>query len=205
MIRNKISALVCSMLIFSTISALGQVNPKGNEGPLNFQDIGKSETIISRIDGENQQLKQYLEWMDNRDLNVVTLRQMGQQNKAAIQQLQDSKNPNLVLVSQQGNHNTTDIDQKGNHNAVDLRQTGYLNSHSATYEGEYLLNTIVQEGHHNVIQQTLKGSDMDFSIVQNGSGHEVIQIENRSGVGYKVTQTGRDMKISIEQGHVMVK
>ena len=32
----------------------------------------------------------------------------------AMVQLQDSKNPNLVLVSQQGNQNTTDIDQKGN-------------------------------------------------------------------------------------------
>jgi hypothetical protein len=46
---------------------------------------------------------------------------------------------------------------------------------------------------------------MDFSIVQQGNGHEVIQTETGSGIGYKVTQTGKDMKIRIEQGHVMVK
>ncbi len=67
------------------------------------------------------------------------------------------------------------------------------------------MNTIVQQGHHNVIEQSLKGSDMEFSIVQHGSGHEVIQSEIGIGVGYKVTQKGKDMKISIEQGHVMVK
>lgn len=203
MTRNKITALLCSLLIFSSLFVFGQEDPKGT--PLNYQDIGKDEGIISKIDGENQQLKAYLKWMDVTDLNLVTLRQMGQQNQASVQQIRDSQNPNLVWLHQDGNQNTADVTQKGHNNAVYLRQEGSHNSFAADYEGKYLINNIVQQGQNNTIEQSLQGSDMDFSIHQQGSGHELIQSEKGMGVGYKVTQKGTDMRIRIEQGHVMVK
>lgn len=205
MFRNKLSILYCSILIISCFSTLGQNGPGSKVSPLSYGNILSDEMIISEINNENKNLKRALSWLDVVDLNLVTLRQMGQQNQATINQISDVNNPNMVLVNQNGNNNKSDIDQTGNHNVLNLNQKGNMNSFSGSYEGEYLINSIEQRGNQNLIEQHLQGSNMDFSIIQHGNGHEVIQTENGSGIGYKVTQTGQAMKVSIDQGHVMIK
>jgi hypothetical protein len=205
MFAKKTPILFCILLIAFSLSMHGQEEQGSKAYPLNYSDISNNEIVISEITTENQDLKRNLAWMDIVDLNLITLRQMGQQNQATIQQISQTKNPNLVMVSQNGNQNISDIHQSGSRNALKLIQEGEMNSFSATYEGTYLINSIEQNGHLNVIEQTLTGSDMDFSIIQRGNGHEVIQLESGQGIGYSVTQSGRDMKVSIEQGHVMIK
>ncbi len=205
MFAKKITILYCSLLIAFSLSAFGQESQGDKGNPLNYNNISKSEIVISEITNENEDLKRNLAWMDIVDLNLVTLRQMGHQNQATIDQISKSNNPNLVMVSQNGNQNISEIHQSGGNNALKLIQKGNLNSFSGTYNGDFLINSIEQRGHLNVIEQTLKGSDMDFSIIQKGTGHEVIQLENGMGIGYSVTQTGSNMKVSIEQGHVMIK
>ena len=189
------TTLYCCMLLAISFSAVGQEE----------KYVSNNGNILSDITWENQYLKRNLTSMDNVDLNLLTLRQMGLQNQATINQISESSDPNLMFLMQQGEQNFVDIQQTGGNNALKLVQKGKMNSFSADYEGEYLINSISQEGELNVIEQTLQGKDMNFSIIQKGVGHELIQTENGFGVGYKVTQTGKDMKISIDQGHVMVK
>ena len=63
------------------------------------------------------------------------------------------------------------------------------------------MNTIIQQGDFNKIEQSLQGSKMEFSVVQKGDGHELIQTESGNGIGYSVTQNGPGTKIKINQGH----
>ncbi|NOQ97323.1 MAG: hypothetical protein GQ561_04085, partial [Calditrichae bacterium] len=44
---------------------------------------------------------------------------------------------------------------------------------------------------------------MDFYIYQNGDDHELNQIQAGEGIGYKVTQTGPGMNITIIQDYVL--
>ena len=203
MFAKKIRVLYCSLLFVITLSVNAQESPGSMGQQQDFSDI--NEFILTEIKGETQYLKSTLNWMDIADLNMLTLRQMGQQNQATINQFSESGNPNLTLVLQKGEQNFTHITQSKGNNALDLVQKGKRNSFSADYDGEYLFNTIVQDGKSNVIEQTLRGSDLNFSIYQKGTGHELIQTESEPGTGYKVIQTGKDMKIKIDQGHVMRK
>ncbi len=205
MFAKKIVILYCCLLIVFSLSMFGQESHGSKGNTLDYNDIQKDKTIVSDITNETQNLKMSMAWMDAVDLNLVTLTQMGHMNQATIEQISDSNNPNQVMVMQNGDQNVSDIHQTGSKNALKLIQHGKMNSMSANYEGEYLNNTIIQIGNLNVVEQTLQGSDMNFSIIQQGKGHELIQFEKGPGIGYSVKQTGHDMKISIEQGHVMRK
>jgi hypothetical protein len=195
----------CTFFLAISLSTMGQES-QGNTGDKrNDSDLSRTEVTLTEFDKGNQVLPGNMAGLENVDLNMLTLRQMGQQNQATINHLSESLDPNRMMIMQVGNLNYSVIQQIGGNNALRLIQSGKLNSFSADYEGEFLKNTVIQSGELNVIEQTLQGSDMNFSIMQLGSGHELIQTEDGHGIGYKVTQTGKDMKIIINQGHVMTK
>ena len=154
---------------------------------------------IDPISIENQPLKQELELTD---LNRITLQQMGDMNQAFIQQ--HSKNsPNLVKVHQDGDDNISKLGQTGMRNATDIVQIGNNNSYSGIHIGDHIINTVIQNGDGNFIEQYLEADYLDFQLKQTGNNHELFQTETRDGIGYKVTQSGSvGMKITISQGNI---
>lgn len=187
----------------SSLDLFAQKENEENENPLESLNLTKEESILIEITKENVALKKDLEELD---LNEVTLRQMGERNNSEITQISDPfSNPNLIKVSQDGTDNNAVVLQEGSQNALSLEQSGHGNHYRGEFAGELLINTIIQKGNQNILEQHLIGSNMNFFISQEGSSHELIQKESGDGIGYKVTQKGQGMKVLIEQGHAIIK
>lgn len=159
-----------------------------------------SDPSIYQILDENLGLKNEL---DMNDINRITLRQMGQENRATVMQLTGQEGPNLVHINQEGLQNHTLLLQTGQGNATDIDQVGQRNRYLGIHAGEDIINTVIQNGNENVVRQFLVGHDMDFYVEQNGDGFELNQIQAGEGIGYKVIQTGKDMNITIIQDYVL--
>jgi minor curlin subunit len=164
--------------------------------PLESDEMGD----FTEISDENLVLHDQL---NDLDLNIVTLRQMGQENAASIMQFSNSKAPSLIVVSQVGDHNSSILFQAGKNNAAQVAQEGDMNSYFGVHVGDGLVNSVLQEGNENVVRQFLYGNDMDFHIIQDGNSNVINQIQNGSGIGYSVKQVGDDMKVTVIQDHVM--
>ncbi len=140
--------------------------------------------------------------LEKSDLNTITLQQMGNMNDAFIKQFSEG-DPNLVKVNQDGNNNFIEFTQTGSANATDITQIKSGNTYLGRHSGNHIINTVVQNGYNNYIEQQLEADFLDFKIEQFGNNHELYQKESRGGIGYKVTQTGTEgMKISISQGNI---
>jgi len=139
---------------------------------------------------------------DMSDLNRITIQQMGRMNEAFVKQYSGT-DPNLVKMFQSGSDNYSQLTQSGIKNATDISQFGAGNSYSGFHSGNYILNTVIQNGIGNEITQDLNADNLDFYIEQFGIGHGLFQTETRDGIGYKVTQKGDvGMKITISQDNI---
>ncbi len=75
-------------------------------------------------------------------------------------------------------------------NATDIVQIGNDNSFSGIHNGDHIINTVIQNGDGNFIEQYLEADFLDFQLKQTGNNHELYQTETRDGIGYKVNQSG---------------
>jgi hypothetical protein len=183
----------CGLIFMASWSVYGQSGE-----PLIIPDIA-GEGLINPIEELNTELQNE---MEASELNRVTVQQIGNMNEVFIQQ-HSVVNSNLAKVYQDGNEHFSDLIQNGSNNATAIYQYEQGNQYTGIHTGNQILNTIIQQGIGNVIDQHLEANDLDFYIEQFGSGHELYQQlngEDMDGIGYRVTQKGAvGMKVTIIQ------
>lgn len=130
--------------------------------------------------------------------NSILIYQEGQQQQAAVQQ---ASQLGRIEVLQQGNGHQLRATKQGIGNQWQIRQEGEGHEFSGLLRGDNNDVDVGQYGANNRLVQELIGDGMEYTIVQDGQNLELIQIEhNPQAPAYRVEQTGRDMRIIIEQG-----
>ena len=146
--------------------------------------------------------------------NLSVLRQTGQGNIAAIEQVSQGSSPNEALIVQAGTANISGFYQYGSGNQASL-----------TLEGSRNTSTVYQRGNNNTFDGRVVGDRNDVDVVQNGQNNRstldaagngrrypVLQVGNNNQLtqreaagttapqGYGVEMRGNGIRLTIEQG-----
>lgn len=175
---------------------------------LGFQ-FGYLSTVLSCGD-KNDQFRSLTE---NSNISIsdykTTNNQMivvGEGNSLNVSQL---GNKNAIVAIQQGSENSIDADQNGNNNYLVIYQKG-KNNQVLGYTQENasdkaLAETIIQEGEDLSLNatETSKSKPNGNSFIQKGINLS-LEVNNQfmnSLGGIEVTQSGRDMKVIVDQSY----
>lgn len=130
----------------------------------------------------------------------------GERNKIEVSQ--EGINNGMLLI-QQGNDNLISADQNGNNNYLLVLQKGDSNSVTGykqeNISGTMLYDTIIQEGDNlSIITDGNPRINPNKNIYSQTGVNLAIEINNgfvNSTGGIEVTQTGKDMKVVVDQSY----
>lgn len=134
--------------------------------------------------------------------NVAGLLQIGNGNKARIEQQSLSNTANQAYMAQVGEANILGLSQFGSNNRLFVNQTGNNNHAGYIQDGQNNSTTIAQDGSQNKVQGIQGGTDLllegnnnTMKITQKGDFNTVegkIQESNRK---YEIIQHGSENKL----------
>ncbi len=142
----------------------------------------------------------------NKDEGRVFVRQVGEENKIDVQQVNPvGGDPNALIILQQGDYNRLRSVQQGEGNENVVRQEGTENRTESFVRSHRSRTQVFQQGQDNQIRQNFDGNGLKSAqLVQQGKGN-VIDVNVQSNAKLKqpirVLQKGKApaVKITIKQ------
>ena len=139
-----------------------------------------------------------------REANVASISQLGNQNTAKINQSKTGISPlgNQAFSFQNGSSNSLEIDQKGDGNSLLSLQLGYLtdlfshdntNSLETIFSSANLLGTSSSNGNH------ASGSTNEVVCQQDGTSNALVSLQIGNENFISAGQTGKNNHLSITQ------
>jgi minor curlin subunit len=191
--------------------------------PLAHAQVNSSSNSVSQAASAEQRLAEDLgvDRLRNALLppdtrNAAALLQVGNSNKANIDQASQATlinqatvvqlgNSNVLGLTQTGAGNRTDFSQTGDANQAALRQNGTANTIVGQVTGNNTNVDVDQAGIGNQYSTQLTGNQGRYVIDQVGNNNSFTQRETSTSTplpGYEVKMEGNNMHLTIEQGKV---
>lgn len=136
--------------------------------------------------------------------NAVYQKTEGDANTMSLSQFQQNgQQLNLVRTLQVGNDNKAFLEQLGAGNQLVLIQNGTANVYSIVQEGINNKTVAIQNGTNNLITQELMNANGVYSeFIQNGSGNEILHItDGFVNQNFIIRQNGNGLKATVIQSN----
>ena len=210
MVMKKLLALSLALATSLPLMAQGQVRGSSETAPSAAQQVAE-EIGLDRLASATSSLRP----TDARNLSV--LRQAGQGNQAAIEQVSRGSIPNEALIVQAGTANISGFYQYGSGNQASLMLQGDRNTSSVNqrgtnnmYDGRVVGDRnevdVVQNGNNNRATLDAVGNGRSYPVLQIGDNHQLTQREaagTTAPLGYGVEMRGNGIRLTIEQGRAI--